>query len=104
MGLLALFPKKIIVENNNLIIKSIALYLRKFKKESIHSIDTISLFRLLISPKIWFNMKFRYYNSDWKIWRKGLLVKTKMGKTYYIGIKDAEETKSQLNTLLLENN
>lgn len=104
MGLLALFPKKIIVENDNLIIKSIALYLRKFKKESIHSIDTISLFRLLISPKIWFNMKFRYYNSDWKIWRKGLLVKTKMGKTYYIGIKDADETKSQLNTLLLENN
>jgi len=99
-GLLSYFPKKLIIQGDDLVLKSIALYVRRIKKESIGSIETISYLSLLISPRIWFSLRFRYFSFDWKLWRKGLLIKFKDGRVYFIGVKNAENVKNEVNRVL----
>lgn len=97
MGCLATFPRKIMIEGNAIVLKSMALYSRKFEKSSIKTIRAISLFDLIMSPKIWLSLRFRYFYNTLLIWRKGLLLEICDGPKYFLDFKNAEDVSAKLN-------
>lgn len=97
MGCLATFPRRIIIEADAIVLKSMALYARKFEKPSIKSIRAISLFELIMSPRIWLSLRFRYFYYTLLIWRKGLLLEIINGPTYFLDFKNADRVAAKLN-------
>lgn len=103
MCFLALFPRKLIVEDNTLVLKSMALYCRKFEKPAIKSVSTISFFKLIASPGIWLNFRFRFFYYSGLLWRKGLLLELRDRRAYFLDVRDADLVASKLNEHLFEN-
>lgn len=91
-----LIPKKLQIEDNYFVIKSITYYARKFEIDTIKSIRSLSVFRLIASPKIWVNSRFRWRYNFLFLWRKGLLLGINDGPVYFIGVKDANKTVAEL--------
>ncbi len=104
MALLALFPRKLMIEGDKLVLKSMALYARKFDKSSITLVRSLSMLDLITSPGIWFNRKFRFFYYSGLIWRKGLLLELSDRRTYFLDMKNADLAVSKMNEhLLLQN-
>ncbi len=97
MGCLATFPRKIMIEGNAIVLKSMALYSRRFEKQSIKSIRAISLLELLVSPRIWLSLRFRFFYNTFLIWRKGLLLEIFDGPTYFLDFRKSDEVSTKLN-------
>ncbi len=101
MGLLALFPRKLMIEGDMLVLKSMALYARKFDKSSIKAVSSLSMLDLIMSPGIWFNRKFRFFYYSGLIWRKGLLLELSDSRKYFLDMKNADLAVSKMNEYLI---
>lgn len=99
--LLAFFPRKLVVEGDDLVLKSMALYLRRFRKTSVKTVRAMSLLSLLASPRIWFNMRFRFFFQSFFLWKKGLLVEINGGPIYFLSLRNAAQAASDLSQHLL---
>lgn len=97
MGCLSFLPRSIMIEGNAIVLKSMALYARRFERPSIRTIKTMSLFKLVMSPKIWFNFKFRFFYNTVLFWRRGLLLELSDGMKYFMDFKNADQVSDVLN-------
>jgi hypothetical protein len=100
VSIFMVLPKKLILEGNSLVIESVLFYLRRYDKSKIKSIESMSLFKLMASPKIWLNIRLMWFYSLFFFWRKGLLLKIDKGFIYYIGVKDADKVVSDLESVI----
>jgi len=97
IAMLAFFPRKLVVEGDNLVMKSMAFYLRRFRKSSVKAVRPMSVLAIMASPRIWFSTRFRFFFQSLLLWRKGLLVEISGGPTYFLSLGNAAQAASDLS-------
>lgn len=101
LGVLCFLPRKLMVEEDKLIIKSVSYY---SKKISLNEIESVGKTRCLIYPfpmNFWFKkVKFRFYFYSFKFWKEGLVINLKNGKSYFFSVEDAESARRELEGFL----
>lgn len=98
-GIYSVMPRKLMIHNHNLWIKSVTYFSKQIPLEEIAKVEAIRPLRLF-SPRLLFLIKYRLYNFTPIFWSKGLLVTLKNGKAYYFSMKNAEMAKSELDGFL----
>lgn len=96
LSYLALWPRKIMIVGNKLVIKSLTYYSTSIPLDQIKSIETGRSWHLI--KKLGF--RFRY--ADLAFFRKGLFLKTKKGflNQYFFGFANAQAVKKELNSII----
>lgn len=98
---LSALPRKLMVMDEYLIIKSTSYYSKKIKLCEIDSVDTCKTLTYPFPLSVWiFKVGLRYHYFNLKFWKKGLMIKLKNGKAYYFSIENAEEAKNELEGFL----
>jgi hypothetical protein len=92
----ALLPRRLIIDDHGLTIKNVAFYAWFVRSDRIQSIRVITPAKLLLSPKYWLNIRFRWAYFNWTFWKTGLLLEIKKGPIYFIGFEDAVKVKEDL--------
>lgn len=98
MAFLSLIPRKLIVADNHLILKSATYFSRRFPRTAIKSIATCRPYHLA-TRKLW---RPRMRVLHWAIWKKGILIDLKKGNAYYLGFRDADKVLDELEEILGE--
>ena len=97
-GFLCLIPRKLIVMNKHLVVKSISYYSYLIP---LSEISSVSLKRpIQFSLEFWLKVKFRYYFYNLKFWQKGLLINLKDGRSYFFGVTSSKLALLELQGLL----
>lgn len=88
--LMSKIPTKILFNEDKVVLKSMAFSYRGFQKSDVEDVAVMHWWNLLIKPSCWLSFKFRFFFLDPFFWRKGVLIKLKTGKTYFLGSSDSE--------------
>jgi predicted Zn-dependent peptidase len=100
--ILAVFARKLMVVDDSLWIKSLGVWSSTVKLTDIKAIELRSPVQLALAPKSWLKVKYRYYFFHPCFWRKALLIHLKNGRSYFVGVRQAEAAIQELNTILLK--
>ncbi len=96
MFFLGSIPRKILIVDNRLWIKSVSFRSRRFSRNMIQTIFCCRPYQLITMgfikewPRIF----------HWAFWKKGLFIELKDGTSYYLGFSDADRVLNELNELL----
>jgi zinc protease len=92
----AFLPRRLIIDDYGLTIKNVAFYSWFVRPDRIKSIRVITPSKLLLNPRLWFNIRFRWVYFNWTFWSPGLLIDIKKGPIYFIGFDNAAKIKEDL--------
>ncbi|UYL09437.1 insulinase family protein [Bdellovibrio sp. SKB1291214] len=102
-GVYALMPRKMMVVDGKLMIKSVTYYSKLIPLEQISKVES---FRGIAHPfafKLWFKqVGFRNFFVTPKFWQKGLLIHLKNGKAYYYSVNQADKAALELTQILVK--
>lgn len=101
-GIISLVPRKLLVMNSNLIIKSLSYYSKSIPLSEIASVETRSLFGIFCSPSTLWHVKYRFFYFNPMFWQRGLLVQLKNGKFYFLSVTAPERARAELQKILTE--
>jgi zinc protease len=93
---LASVPRKIIIANGKLHLKSLTYWSRVIDIDEIASVVALRPHQALRH----LGLKTRFFH--WAIWRRGLLLTLKSGRKYYLGSADSETASKELATKLFQ--
>ncbi|KYG65573.1 hypothetical protein AZI86_00385 [Bdellovibrio bacteriovorus] len=98
-GVYSLMPRKLMVHDQALWIKSVTYYSQQIPLSEISKVEDV---RLITSPslKLFWAIKYRFYNFSPKFWKKGLAITLKNGKAYYFSMNDAGKAAAELKGLM----
>lgn len=100
-GMLSLLPRKLMVHDQDLLVKSISYFSHKIPLANIESIESKRMLAYPFPLSLWLGkVKYRCYNFNPFFWKNGLLITLKNGKAYYFSVKDADKAKSELMGLV----
>ncbi len=96
-GVLSMLPRKLMVMDQKLLIKSISYYSREIPLSEIASVEAVRSAIYPFPVRRWLvSVKFRYCYFDLLFWRKGLLVNLKDGRSYFFSVAAAEKACAEL--------
>lgn len=96
-GFFSLLPRKLMVVENDLLVKSVTYYSRRIPLEQIASVETCRSLGYPFPLSRWagsVRWRMAYFNP--LFWQKGLLINLKNGKSYYFSMSNAEKAKAEL--------
>jgi len=93
-GCLAAFPRKLMIMNRTLVIKSISYYSRHVPLADIASVESVRLNPFALFR--WMRVKHRFYFYDPLFWRKGLLVNLKDGRSLFFSAGATDKIAAEL--------
>lgn len=98
MLFLGSIPRKILIVDNKLWIKSISFRSRRFPKGMIKTIFCCRPYQLVTMGfyKEWPRL------FHWALWKRGLFIELKDGTSYYLGFQDADAVLRELNKMFHE--
>ncbi len=100
-GVFSLMPRKLMVVDGKLMIKSLTYYSKVIPLEQIAKVEAFNHFTKPFAFKLWFKqVNFRYFFVNPKFWQKGLMIELKNGKAYYFSVNEAEKSCNELTGLL----
>ncbi|QLY26582.1 pitrilysin family protein [Bdellovibrio sp. KM01] len=100
-GVFSLMPRKLMVVDGKLMIKSLTYYSKVIPLDQIAKVESFNYFKKAFDIKLWIKqVNFRYFFVNPMFWQKGLMVELKNGKAYYFGVNDAEKSCKELVGLL----
>jgi hypothetical protein len=98
LSYLSLIPRKIILTDRFLLIKSVSYASRRLDLLTIRDISVCRPHQLL-THRLWTR---RTIMAHWTPWRKGILIRAEDGQAYYLGFRDpakvAEEIRAVMKT------
>jgi len=97
----ALFPRKLMVADGMLYIKSLTYFSRTIPLTEISSVQALSLWRVLFSWSTLKQIKWRFFFLDLFFWRKSLILRLKNGRAYLFSFRDASKVVNELNLSFL---
>lgn len=104
-GIFSLLPRKLMVVDQDLVIKSVSYYSRKIPLSEITAVEAV---RTLTYPfpvsRWWGKVKYRYYYFNAQFWKKGLLVHRKNGQSYFFSVATPEKACQELRQILRSQN
>jgi zinc protease len=100
----ARFGRKVMVVGDSLWIKSLGYFSATLKLDEIEKIESSSPFAMVFAPRSWWQIKYRYYYYDPCFWRKGLLIRLKSGRAFFVGVRSAEEALKEVQAILEKHN
>jgi hypothetical protein len=98
--LLGIFARKIMIVGDSVWIKSLGYRATIIELDEIDSVEIHSPFAILISPKLLKEVKYRFFYYDACFWRRGVLIRSKRGVSYFIGATDAVDAACELVSYL----
>lgn len=102
-GLLSMTPRKLMVHEKDLLLKSISYFSKKIPLTEISSVETITAIGLLFSFKKLLRVNYRFYFFEPLIWRKGILIYLKNGQAYFFSVSAPDKTCQELKLFLQTN-
>ena len=100
-GVYALMPRKMMVVDGKLMIKSLTYYSKIIPLEQISHVESFRAITNLFAFKLWFKqVNVRYFFVTPKFWQKGLLIHMKNGKAHYFSVNEADKASAELNKIL----
>ncbi|OFZ11495.1 MAG: hypothetical protein A2Z20_12530 [Bdellovibrionales bacterium RBG_16_40_8] len=100
-GIVSFLPRKLMVINDQLMIKSLSYFSKKIPLVEIQSIESVRCIGYPLPLTRWLvSVRHRFFFFNQKFWKKGLLINLKSGKSYYFGVNDAEQSKHELDGFL----
>lgn len=95
---LCAFPKKLMVVEDQLVMKSVTYYSRKIPLNEIVSIEKSKSLTYPFPISKWiFKVGFRYHFYNLKFWKDGVLINLKNGKSYFFGTDSADIVIAELS-------
>ncbi len=98
MTFLGSIPRKILIVDNKLWIKSISFRSRRFSKGMIKTIFCCRPYQLVTMG--FFKEWPRLFH--WALWKRGLFIELKDGTSYYLGFSDPDRVLRELNQMFHE--
>lgn len=100
-GVYSFLPTKLMVVDNDLFMKSISYYSRRFSLDDIAAVETCRCVSYPFPAKRWFGaVRWRFFFFNSQFWREGLLITMKDGRAYYFSMRDAQEVAEELRGFL----
>lgn len=99
-GLMSLIPRKLMVMDDQLIIKSMSYFSKHVPLSSIVSAEVTTAWRIYTSPQLWREIKWRFWFFSLQPWKKGLLLRLSTGQTYFFDVAHAAQVKAELAQFL----
>jgi predicted Zn-dependent peptidase len=94
---LSLIPRKLMIMDEYLLIKSVSFFSRRIPVNQISSIESLSLFSIIRNPiKNFKKIKYRFFYFNLKFWQKGILINLKNGKSYFFSVTNSDDAKNEL--------
>ena len=97
-----LVPRKLMVVNDQLWIKSLGYQSRTISLTAVTRVDAMSPLQILLTPRLAWSVKHRFYYFDPCIWRSGLLLRLENGQNEFIGVRGAHEAQLELTRFVNE--
>jgi len=95
---LCAFPKKLMVVEDNLVMKSVTYYSRKIPLNEIASIEKSKSMTYPFPLSKWImKVGFRYHFYNLKFWKDGVLINLKNGKSYFFSTDSADQVIAELS-------
>lgn len=95
-GLMSALPRKLMVMNDVLIIKSMSYFSKHVPLVNIKSVELISAWSIFSSPRLWREIRWRFFFWSLWPWKKGLLVRLHSGPTYFFDVAHPHLVKAEL--------
>ncbi len=100
-GVYALMPRKLMVVDDNLMIKSVTYYSKLIPLKDIKKVEAIRGITRPFAFKLWFKeVNLRYFYVNPRFWQKGLLIQLHNGKSYYFSVNEPETVCKELSGFL----
>jgi predicted Zn-dependent peptidase len=96
----ALFARKVMVVGDQLWLKSLGYRSVTVNLSQIESVELRSPLQVLFSFRDLLQIKYRFQYYDPLLWRKGLLIRLKDGRAYFLGVRAAREALAELQGLI----
>ena len=98
---ISLFPRKLMVMDDQLVIKSISYYSKKIPLSQIENIETMKAINLPLYLSKWMvKIGFRFHFYEMIFWKEGLIINLKNGKSYFFSIESAKSAQKELHFFL----
>lgn len=94
----SLAPRKLILSNNKLYIKSMTYYSNVIPLDDIKSVKAAHMFQRRFD--FWWRLKWRFYFQDWMFWKKALIVERNDGRLYLFSFKNSSIVACELQGFL----
>ncbi len=99
-GLMSIIPRKLMVMNDQLVIKSMSYFSKHVPLSMVRSIEVLSAWKVYTSPRLWREIKWRFwFFSAWP-WKQGLLLRLRSGETYFFEVASAAQVKAELEPFI----
>lgn len=99
-AVVSLLPRKLMIMNDKLVIKSTSYYSKHILLEDIDSVEKLSVFSFRLSELALFKgLSFRNYYFNPLIWQPGVLFHLKNGKSYFFSFSDADSVIAEFNSI-----
>ncbi len=99
-GIISLVPRKLLVMDTNLIIKSISYYSKSIPFEQIAAIENLSFFKSVLNFSYLLRIKFRFFYFNPMFWKRGLYIQLKSGEAYFISVTSPHKACEELKRLM----
>lgn len=100
-GIFSLLPRKLMVVDQDLIIKSVSYYSQKIPLSEIASVEAV---RTLTYPfpltRWWGKVRHRYFFYNFQFWKKGLLIQKTDGKAFFFSMSTPDKACHELQRIL----
>ncbi|MDR3605839.1 MAG: pitrilysin family protein [Oligoflexia bacterium] len=97
---LGAFARKVMVVENSIWVKSLGYWAATYDLGSVERIELRSPFGVLFSPKTLLRVKYHCQFYDPRLWRRGLLIHFKDGRSCFLGVRSAENAIDELNAMI----
>lgn len=96
-GLMSLIPRKLMVMDNVLIIKSMSYFSKHVPLSLVKSVEARTAWSIYTSPKMWREIKWRFFFFSTWPWKKGLLLRLHTGETYFFEVSSYAKVIAELD-------
>ena len=102
-GVLSFLPRKLMVMDDFLVIKSVSYYSRRVKLSEIASVELRRSWTFPFPLKLWLGrVRYRVFCFSPKIWRKALIVNLADGRSYAFSVSHPEKVLAELQSFVGE--
>ncbi len=95
-GLMSLVPRKLMVMDNILVIKSMSYFSKHVPLSQVQSAEVRTALSIYLSPRLWLEIKWRFFFFGLWPWKKGLLLRLRTGETYFLEVAAPFKVKAEL--------
>ena len=101
LTVVSFFSTKLMVVDKVFIIKSLSYHATKIPLQEIVDIKAVRIFSIYFFKTFFTSVRYRFYFRDPLFWRKGLMIFTKSGKSYFFSVSNATDTAKDLSELFV---